>query len=71
MTNNGGYKAMNRGGMADCSSTFCQMSFETTAQFMTDAALQNRRETLTNPSAGIVLGRPIRHGTGAFDVLAK
>jgi DNA-directed RNA polymerase I subunit RPA1 len=68
MTFEGGFKAMNRGGMADCSSPFLQMSFETTANFMMEAALNSRTEHLVSPSANIVLGRPIRHGTGAFDV---
>lgn len=70
MTFDGGYKAMNRGGMADISSPFLQMSFETTANFMTEAALHGRKELLMSPSASIVVGRPIRHGTGAFDLLA-
>ena len=69
MTFEGGFKAMNRGGMADCSSPFLQMSFETTANFMMEAALHSWTEQLVSPSANIVLGRPIRHGTGAFDVL--
>jgi DNA-directed RNA polymerase I subunit RPA1 len=69
MTFEGGFKAMNRGGMVDCSSPFLQMSFETTANFMMEAALNCRTEHLVSPSANIVLGRPIRHGTGAFDVL--
>lgn len=70
MTFDGGYKAMNRGGMADISSPFLQMSFETTANFMTEAALYGRKEPMMSPSASIVVGRPIRHGTGAFDLLA-
>jgi DNA-directed RNA polymerase I subunit RPA1 len=65
MTFDGGYKAMNRGGMADISSPFLQMSFETTANFMTEAALHGRKEPLMSPSASIVVGRQIRHGTGA------
>jgi DNA-directed RNA polymerase I subunit RPA1 len=70
MTFEGDYKPMNRGGMADISSPFLQMSFETTANFMTEAALSGRKEPMMSPSANIVLGRPIRHGTGAFDLLA-
>ena len=70
MTFEGGYKPMNRIGMNDISSPFLQMSFETTANFMTTAAMQNMQEPLMSPSANIVMGRPIRHGTGAFDVLS-
>lgn len=71
MTYDGGYKAMNRIGMADASSSFLQMSYETTATFMIDAALNNRDEPMNSPSANIVLGRPIKHGTGAFECIVK
>jgi DNA-directed RNA polymerase I subunit RPA1 len=71
MTFEGGYKAMNRIGMEQMSSTLLQMSFETTAHFLTQAALSGVKDELQSPSANIVLGRPIRHGTGAFDLLAK
>jgi DNA-directed RNA polymerase I subunit RPA1 len=71
MTFEGDFKAMNRGGMVDVGSSFLQMSFETTAGFMTEAANQGRKELLQSPSGNIVMGRPIRHGTGAFDLLAK
>ena len=71
MTFDGGFKPMNRNGMADVGSPFLQMSFETTAGFMTEAALNARVEACNSPSANIVVGRPIKHGTGAFDVLTK
>ena len=71
MTFDGGFKAMNRSGMADISSPFLQMSFETTATFMAEAALSSRKDAVSSPSANIVMGRPIRHGTGAFDVKVK
>ena len=71
MTFDGGYKAMNRIGMADSSSPFLQMSFETTANFMVEAAIHGASEPMQSPSANIVVGRPIRHGTGAFECFAK
>ena len=71
MTFDGGYKAMNRIGMADSSSPFLQMSFETTANFMVDAAVHGEEDLAQSPSSNIVIGRPIRHGTGAFDCLVK
>lgn len=71
MTFDGGYKAMNRIGMADASSSFLQMSYETTAGFMIDAALNNRDEPMNSPSSNIVLGRPIKHGTGAFECIVQ
>ena len=71
MTYDGEFKPMNRNGMADASSSFLQMSYETTANFMIDAAMNNRQEAMMSPSANIVLGRPIKHGTGAFECLAR
>ena len=71
MTYDGEYKPMNRIGMADISSTFLQMSFESTSVFMVDAAMHKRNDPMMSPSANIVLGTPIRHGTGAFDCIAK
>ena len=71
MTYSGGYSAMNRICMKDSSSPFLQMSFETTAQFMTHAALTGTDDALLSPSANIVVGQPVQHGTGAFSLLAK
>jgi DNA-directed RNA polymerase I subunit RPA1 len=71
MTYDGDFKAMNRLGMANDSSAFVQMSFETTAVFLTEAALTLNKEILESPSANIVLGKPIKHGTGAFDCFVK
>lgn len=71
MTYGGDYTPMNRNGMKTTSSPFLQMSFETTAQFLTQAALTAASDDLKSPSANIVVGRPIRHGTGAFSLLVK
>lgn len=71
MTYDGDYKPMNRNGMLDISSTFLQMSFESTSVFMVDAAMHKRNDPMMSPSANIVMGHPIRHGTGAFDCIAK
>mmetsp|Transcript_1073 Transcript_1073/g.1504 ORF Transcript_1073/g.1504 Transcript_1073/m.1504 type:complete len:263 (+) Transcript_1073:2-790(+) len=71
MTFEGGFKAMNRLGMAQSSSPFLQMSFETTATFMTEAALHGYKEECLSPSASIVVGNPMKHGTGAFELLMR
>ena len=71
MTYTGNYTAMNRNGMKEMSSPFLQMSFETTAQFLTEASLRAGSDELNSPSASIVVGRPVRHGTGAFSLLVK
>jgi DNA-directed RNA polymerase I subunit RPA1 len=47
------------------------MSFESTSVFMVDAAMHMRNDPMMSPSANIVMGQPIRHGTGAFDCIAK
>ncbi|GMI13184.1 hypothetical protein TrLO_g9208 [Triparma laevis f. longispina] len=69
MTFDGDYKPMNRRGMIDGSSAFLKMSFETTATFMTDAAVRNEKECLMSPSANIVLGNPVKQGTGLCDLI--
>ena len=56
MTRTGSYLAMNRMGMHDCSSPFLQMSFETTATFLTKAAQEGASDAQQSPSARIVLG---------------
>jgi DNA-directed RNA polymerase I subunit RPA1 len=71
MTFNGGFKAMNRGGMEHSSSPLLQMSFETTVTFLRQAAIRQMKETVTSPSANIVFGRPVQHGTGAFTLIAQ
>jgi DNA-directed RNA polymerase I subunit RPA1 len=71
MTYTGNYTAMNRNGMKEMSSPFLQMSFETTAEFLTEASLRSGSDELQSPSASIVVGRPVRHGTGSFSLLVK
>ena len=71
MTYDGGFKPMSRIGIEDSSSTLLQMSFETTAHFLKKSALTNTFDDLESPSANIVVGRPIRHGTGLFSLLAR
>jgi hypothetical protein len=38
---------------------------------MVDAAMHMRNDPMMNLSANIVMGHPIRHGTCAFDCIAK
>lgn len=67
-TSEGGYKPFNRTGLANSPSPFLKASFETTATFISDAALYGDYEDLTSPSASIVLGKIAHTGTGVFDV---
>jgi len=69
MTRTGGFTPFNRNGLKGSVSPFMKMSFETTLGFLKDAVLENDWDDLKNPSARIVVGRPPKVGTGAFDVL--
>jgi DNA-directed RNA polymerase I subunit RPA1 len=69
MTYQGGFRALNRMGMAQVSSPFLQMSFETTAAFLTEAALAAEKDNLETPSAKLVMGQATGNGTGCFDLM--
>ena len=69
MTRTGSYVAMNRQGMSECGSPYVQMSYETTTQFLTRAALDGTVDNQQSPSARIVLGSPMKHGTGCFEIM--
>ncbi|KAJ3039738.1 hypothetical protein HK097_002758 [Rhizophlyctis rosea] len=71
MTFEGGYKPFNRMGMGSNPSPFAQMSFETTTGFLTNATLNGDFDPLESPSARIVLGKPVKGGTGSFEVFQK
>lgn len=69
MTFEGGYKPFNRSGISTNSSPLLKASYETTAAFLSDATLYGDFDNLSTPSGSIVLGRPNRTGTGAFEVV--
>ena len=71
MTHGGGYTPLNRTGIESCNSPLQKMSFETTMNFLHGAVLADEVDHLATPSASIVLGKPPRVGTGAFELLAK
>ena len=71
MTFGGGFRPFNRIGIGDGSSSpFLHMSFETTASFLTAAAVAGEPDSLTSPSARLVMGQLAKQGTGAFEVRA-
>jgi DNA-directed RNA polymerase I subunit RPA1 len=70
MTFDGGYKPLSRTGMESSSSPLLQMSFETTVNFLKNAAVLGLSDDLRSPSGNLVMGRPVCHGTGAFELLA-
>jgi hypothetical protein len=71
MTYGGGFKAMNRLGMRAAPSPYQQMSFETTAGFLVQAALYSAsgKEHLASPSASLVMGQPALLGVGGVQVM--
>jgi len=71
MTHQGGYRACNRLGIDSSASPLLKMSFETAAHFLTEAALRGEEDRLASPAARLVLGQPVRAGTGACDVLMQ
>ena len=45
------------------------MTFETSMQFLTSAALCGDTDWMQSPSACIVMGKPVNCGTGSFELL--
>ena len=69
MTQHGGYRPLNRGGIDSNTSTFQKISFETSMQFLREAALMGDTDSLQSPSSCIVVGKPVNCGTGAFALM--
>ncbi|GMM51811.1 DNA-directed RNA polymerase I core subunit [Starmerella bacillaris] len=71
MTREGTYLPFSRQGLDSSTSPFLKMSFESTCQFLTKTVLNGDHEDLKSPSARIVIGRPFKGGTGAFDLMTR
>lgn len=70
LTCHGGYRPMNRLGMGMFStSPFTKMSFETATKFIFEAAAHGEVDILESPSANVSLGKPVKLGTGCFDLM--
>jgi len=69
MTFAGAFRPLNRGGIEANTSPFLKMSFETTTHFLENAAIFGDVDHMRNPSACIVMGKPVPTGTGCFDVV--
>jgi DNA-directed RNA polymerase I subunit RPA1 len=50
-------------------SPFLQMSYETTCGFLTSAILSKDFDTISSPSARLVVGKVTEGGTGSFEIL--
>jgi DNA-directed RNA polymerase I subunit RPA1 len=68
MTADGQYRPFNRSGIDASPSPIHKMTFETTVNFLRQAALFRDSDPLRNPSARIVLGLPVGVGTGSFQL---
>ncbi|KAE9596846.1 putative DNA-directed RNA polymerase [Lupinus albus] len=72
MTHSGGYRPMSRmGSIADSTSPFIKMCFETASKFIVEAAYHGQVDTLETPSARVCLGLPVKMGTGCHDLIQK
>eukprot|EP00357_Protocruzia_adherens_P030942 CAMPEP_0115014766 /NCGR_PEP_ID=MMETSP0216-20121206/26300_1 /TAXON_ID=223996 /ORGANISM="Protocruzia adherens, Strain Boccale" /LENGTH=1444 /DNA_ID=CAMNT_0002384621 /DNA_START=295 /DNA_END=4630 /DNA_ORIENTATION=- len=71
MTHSGGYRAFNRGGMEENPSPFLRMSFESTMNYLTHCSLYHQGDDGNSPSSGIVLGNPVKVGTGVFNIVQE
>jgi len=69
MTFAGAFRPLNRQGIEANTSPFLKMSFETTTHFLESAAIFGDVDQMRNPSACIVMGKPVQTGTGSFDVI--
>eukprot|EP00727_Mastigamoeba_balamuthi_P002925 m51a1_g1263 putative DNA-directed RNA polymerase (1659) ;mRNA; f:56514-62305 len=68
MTFEGGFRPLNRMGIDSSTSPLLKMTYESTTTFLARAAIQQETDMLHSPSANIVLGKPVTHGTGAFEL---
>ena len=71
MTFDGTYRPFNRIGIDNHASPLQQMTFETAMGFLRQATLGGKTDSLTSPSACLVIGKPTKGGTGAFRLLQK
>jgi DNA-directed RNA polymerase I subunit RPA1 len=68
MTFPGVIKAMNRNWMKESVSPFLKMSFETSCNFLTEAASYREVDRMVTPSSQIAIGQAPSVGTGIFDL---
>ncbi|XP_055383331.1 DNA-directed RNA polymerase I subunit RPA1, partial [Condylostylus longicornis] len=71
MTFDGIFKPLSRKGMEFSSSPLQQMSFESSLKFLKDAAISGRTDELNSPSSRLMVGLPVKNGTGSFTLLNK
>ena len=71
ITFQGKYRSFSRVGISYSSSPLLKMTYETTLQFLMEACETKSIDIGKTPSSRIMLGRPPKCGTGAFDIFQK
>lgn len=71
MTYDGTFQPLSRRGIEASSSPLQQISFESSLMFLKSAVLRAKSDTLTSPSAKLMLGQYCKSGTGAFQLIHK
>lgn len=68
MTHTGSINPMSRIGLKYNKSSLLKMSFETTMQFLIEATKGLEEEYLNSASSSLVVGNPVKIGSGSFDL---
>uniref|UniRef100_A0A182J8W8 DNA-directed RNA polymerase subunit n=1 Tax=Anopheles atroparvus TaxID=41427 RepID=A0A182J8W8_ANOAO len=71
MTASGRFQAMNRVGMENSASPLQQISFESSVRFLKGAMLKGMGDHLDSPSSRLMVGQPLKLGTGAFTLYSS
>eukprot|EP00477_Mikrocytos_mackini_P001908 GAHX01002075.1.p1 GENE.GAHX01002075.1~~GAHX01002075.1.p1 ORF type:complete len:1518 (+),score=337.65 GAHX01002075.1:38-4555(+) len=68
MTRTGIYQGMNRHSETNNSSLWQKATFETALKILKDAAVNEEKDIMENPSSNLIFGQAITGGTNSFDV---
>lgn len=71
MTFSGVYQPLSRKGLEGGASPLQQMSFESSLGFLKSAVLREKKDDLSSPSSRLMLGAPVKSGTGSFRLLQR
>uniref|UniRef100_A0A1B6E2G9 DNA-directed RNA polymerase n=2 Tax=Clastoptera arizonana TaxID=38151 RepID=A0A1B6E2G9_9HEMI len=71
MTFDGTFQPLSRKGIEANSSPLQQMSFESSLAFLKSAVLCAKTDSLSSPSARIMVGQHCKSGTGSFELIHK
>ncbi|XP_014487682.1 PREDICTED: DNA-directed RNA polymerase I subunit RPA1 isoform X2 [Dinoponera quadriceps] len=71
MTFDGTFQPLSRKGMESSASPLQQMSFESSLNFLKNATLEGKKDSLLSPSSRLMLGQPCKSGTGTCSLLVN